>query len=149
MRLGLFSLVTLFADDIHKARAIAARSARWYAKQTITFSDALAAVRRQLWADQTFAMSRHDPDPQEPPDAIIHRLVDLACYAPKNAESRTQNASRLDRRWFTGNGIASLSVYRHRLQELWSAASSGRIEYEAGIGKDQARVRKRDASHAA
>jgi len=81
MLLGLFSLVTLFADDIHKARTIAARSARWYAKQIVTFSDALAAVRRQLWADQTLAMSRHDPDPQKPPDAIIDRLIDLACYA--------------------------------------------------------------------
>jgi len=26
-------------------------------------------------------MSRHDPDPQKPPDAIIDRLIDLACYA--------------------------------------------------------------------
>jgi hypothetical protein len=81
MLLALFSLVTLFADDIHKTRTIVVRSARWYSKETITFSDALAAVRRQLWTDQTFAMSRHDPDPQKSPDAIVDRLIDLACYA--------------------------------------------------------------------
>ncbi len=81
MLLGLFSLVTLFADDIHKTRTIVARAARWYAKEAVTFSDALAAVRRQLWADQTFAMSRYDPDPKKPPDATIHRLIDLASYA--------------------------------------------------------------------
>ena len=81
MLLALFSRVTLFADDVHNARTIVARSARWYVKEAITFSDALAAVRRQLWADQSFAMSRHDPDPQKPPDAIIGHLIDLACYA--------------------------------------------------------------------
>lgn len=79
--LGLFSFITLITDDILKTRTIVVRSARWYSKETITFSDALAAVRRQLWTDQTFAMSRQDPDPQKSPDAIVDRLIDLACYA--------------------------------------------------------------------
>ena len=81
MLLALFSFVTLFADDIHKAETIVVRSARWYAKEAVTFSDALAAVRRQHWTDETFAMFPHDPDPQKPPDAILDRLIDLACYA--------------------------------------------------------------------
>ena len=49
MLLALFSLITLFADEIHNAETIVVRSARWYAKEAVTFSDALAAVRRQLW----------------------------------------------------------------------------------------------------
>ncbi len=53
MLLGLFSIVTLFPDDIHQARGIVVRSARWYAKQTVTFRDALATVRRQLWAGRS------------------------------------------------------------------------------------------------
>lgn len=81
MLLGLFSLVALFANDIQQADNIVARSARWYAKDTVTFSDALAAVRRQLWTDETFAMSRSDPHLRKGPDEILERLIDLACYA--------------------------------------------------------------------
>jgi hypothetical protein len=81
MLLGLFSLVTLFADDIQQADTIVVRSACWYAKTTVTFSDALAAVRRQLWADETFAMSRPDRHRQKAPDGLLDRLIDLACYA--------------------------------------------------------------------
>ena len=81
MLLGLFSLVTLLADDIQHTDTIVARSARWYAKATVTFSDALAAIRRQLWADETFAMSRPDRHRQKSRDEILDRLIDLACYA--------------------------------------------------------------------
>ena len=81
MLLALFSLVTLFAEDLQKADTIVVRSARWYAKKTVTFSDALAAVRRQLWADETFAMSRPDRQSQETPNGLLDRLIELACYA--------------------------------------------------------------------
>ena len=81
MLLALFSLITLFTDDIHKARTIVVRSARWYAKEAVTFSDALAAVRRQLWTDQTFAMSQQDRHPRKSIDGILDHLIDLACYA--------------------------------------------------------------------
>ncbi|WP_375383483.1 hypothetical protein [uncultured Sphingomonas sp.] len=82
MLLALFSLITLFTEDIHKARTIVVRSARWYAKEAVAFSDALAAVRRQLWTDQTFAMSQQDRHPRidrrntRPPDqsCLPHRL---------------------------------------------------------------------------
>ncbi len=80
MLLGLFSLVPLFADDMHKTRTIIVRSARWYPKEAVTFSEALATVRRQLWTDQTFAMSRHDPDPKKPSNAAIDLPIELACY---------------------------------------------------------------------
>jgi hypothetical protein len=81
MLLGLFSLITLFADDIQRTDTIVARSARWYVKEAVTFSDALAAVRRQLWTDQTFLISRLYRDQQEPQDGVIDRLIDLICYA--------------------------------------------------------------------
>lgn len=79
--LGLFSLVTLFANDIQRADTIVVRAAKWYRKDTITFSDALAAVRRQLWTDETFRRSRSDADPQKVRQTIVERLTELACYA--------------------------------------------------------------------
>lgn len=49
--------------------------------QQFAFSYPLAAVRRQLWTNQTFALSRGDLDLQKSPDVIVDRLIDLACYA--------------------------------------------------------------------
>jgi hypothetical protein len=48
--LGLFSLVTLFAHQHMTKGADSARQTAWYRKPHPTFSDALAQVRRQLWA---------------------------------------------------------------------------------------------------
>ena len=53
--LGLYALVALWADAMHQTHALVGRSARWYQKDKLTFSDALAAVRRQLWADDTLS----------------------------------------------------------------------------------------------
>ena len=81
MLLALFSRITLFTDDIHKARTIVVRSARWYAKEAVTFSDALAAVRRQLWTDQTFSISQQNRRRRKSTDGTLDRLIELACYA--------------------------------------------------------------------
>ena len=58
--LGLFSLVTLWADDLmgNAATAPHPRTAAWYAKPLPTFSDAIAAVRRALWYPAELSMSR-------------------------------------------------------------------------------------------
>ncbi|MDB6110552.1 MAG: hypothetical protein JWR69_2302, partial [Pedosphaera sp.] len=49
--LGLFSLVTLLAHQLHRhsPAALTVRAAAWYTKSQATFSDALACVRDQLW----------------------------------------------------------------------------------------------------
>src|ERR671917_1972535 len=47
--LGLFSVVVLMAHAAHPDR-LPTRRAAWYLKPEPTFSDALAAVRRELWA---------------------------------------------------------------------------------------------------
>jgi hypothetical protein len=57
--LGLFSLVTLFAHQ-HIAKDVnAVRRTAWYDKPRPTFSDALAVVRKELWAqeEETFCGS--------------------------------------------------------------------------------------------
>ncbi len=53
--LGLFSLVTLLADRPLRSGGPPLRQAAWYQKTQPTFVDALATVRRQLWAAADFS----------------------------------------------------------------------------------------------
>ena len=55
--LGLYALIALWADALHQTNALFARSARWYRKNHLTFSDALAAIRCQLWTDEALSTS--------------------------------------------------------------------------------------------
>lgn len=55
--MGLFSIVTLWADKLQKQKGIEAKSSAWYIKKHPTFSDAIALVRQQLWQDQKFSTS--------------------------------------------------------------------------------------------
>jgi hypothetical protein len=78
--LGVFSLIALRADALQAAAPIAPRSASWYDKPLTTFSDALAAVRRELWAAEVFEISRKPPDTAKIPRAALERLISAACY---------------------------------------------------------------------
>jgi len=79
--LGLCSLVTLWAHPRMGSAADLARQAAWYRKALPTFSDALALVRRELWAQTAFCMSARDPDVEKIPRAFLDRLTDALCYA--------------------------------------------------------------------
>jgi len=79
--LGLFSLVTLLADRLIGTGACPARQAAWYAKAAPTFADALALVRRSLWLQTSFRMSRSDADMIQIPRALLDRFTDLLSYA--------------------------------------------------------------------
>ena len=80
--LGLFSLVALRARELHACGALMPRGAGWYRKDERTFSDALAAVRRSLWADAAcFPTSSRAGDRVKVPRALLDRLTDLACHA--------------------------------------------------------------------
>ncbi len=81
--LGLFSMVTLFAHRyMAKNSANAVRRAAWYEKQRPTFSDALAVVRKELWArEATFYGSLAETDTVKVPRALVERLTDALCYA--------------------------------------------------------------------
>ena len=58
------------------------RTAAWYDKPSPTFVDAIAMVRRHLWlASEGFPLSAGNPDTQELPVALYHRLVDSLAYA--------------------------------------------------------------------
>jgi hypothetical protein len=46
--LALFSIVTLWTNDLAKSQTLKPRTAAWYSKSVLTFSDAIAAVRQYL-----------------------------------------------------------------------------------------------------
>ena len=80
--LGLFSWTTLAAYALQKRHPMTQRRAAWYDKPSPTFVDAIALVRRRLWlASEGFSLSAGNPDTQELPVALYHRLVDSLAYA--------------------------------------------------------------------
>ncbi len=81
--LGLFSLVALFAHRHMAKGADGARQTAWYRKPHPTFSDALAQVRRQLWAQEraTFRGSLRQGDMVKVPREFLERLTEAVCYA--------------------------------------------------------------------
>jgi hypothetical protein len=54
----------------------------WYHKSYPTFADALALVRKELWAqEETFGGSVADAEAVKVPRALMERLTDALCYA--------------------------------------------------------------------
>jgi hypothetical protein len=76
--LGLFSLITLWAAEAKAA--LHSRTAAWYVKDDPTFSDAIATVRRVLWAVPNLSTSRINPRNVEIPAALLQRLIEAVCY---------------------------------------------------------------------
>jgi hypothetical protein len=79
--LGMFSLITLWANEHYKTQAPTVRIASWYRKSLPTFSDALANIRRQLWTRSNFQASRRGLDPTKISPGTLNTLIDMACYA--------------------------------------------------------------------
>jgi DDE superfamily endonuclease len=79
--LGLFSIVTLWAHDLSKSRKLKPRTAAWYPKAFLTFSDAIAAVRREIWGHQISFMSRPRRDSVEIPSHIWRRMENALAHA--------------------------------------------------------------------
>jgi hypothetical protein len=79
--LGLFSLVTLLAHPTCSGGPPPLPHTAWYCKSLPTFADALALVRRQLWAALIFPTSPLTDDPGKIPGTLLDHLCDLLCYA--------------------------------------------------------------------
>jgi hypothetical protein len=79
--LGLFSLVTLFAQALLHGQPLPVRQAAWYAKAAPTFSDTLAFVRQQLWPVTVFSTSPSSDEVIEIPRALFERLTDSLAFA--------------------------------------------------------------------
>jgi hypothetical protein len=81
--LALFSLVTVFAHQRMAQGWGIVRQTAWYRKSHPTFSDALALVRKELWAheEETFCGSAQENDIVKVPREFVERLTDAVCYA--------------------------------------------------------------------
>jgi hypothetical protein len=79
--LGLFSLVTLLAHELRPGQHLPVRQAAWYTKPLPTFADALAQVRRELWAVPVFSLSPRSADRVEIPRSLWDRMADALAYA--------------------------------------------------------------------
>lgn len=77
---GLFSLVVLMAHVLHPDH-LPTRQAAWYPKAEPTFVDALAAVRRYLWAQLNLPTPLAALGSLNSTSPLIDMLVEIACYA--------------------------------------------------------------------
>ena len=79
--LGRFSLVTLLAHPACSNAPLPLPQTAWSTKTLPTFADALALIRRQLWASLLFQMSPLTADPDKMPGTLLDHLCHLLCYA--------------------------------------------------------------------
>src|SRR5918993_3768613 len=80
--LGLFSLVALIAHRQRGQIPNAVRRVAWYDKRHPTFSDALALVRKELWAQEmSFCGSAQEVESVKVPRHFVEWLTDAVCYA--------------------------------------------------------------------
>ncbi len=78
--LGLFSVVTLLAQQSVKRGTLPVRQAAWYAKPAPTFADALALVRQTLWQHLLFSMCKRTCNVQKLSERQIQRLTSALSY---------------------------------------------------------------------
>jgi hypothetical protein len=79
--LGLYSVVALLGEALHRASPITIRAAAWYAKGEATFSDVLAAVRRECRGFLEIRTSQRDPSYAEIPRPQLDRLLNAVCHS--------------------------------------------------------------------
>lgn len=79
--MALFSITTLWADKLQGAGKLVIEQTGWYKKKTATFSDALAAVRKQLWEDYHFCTSTDDGQRCKIPVHALNFLTDRLARA--------------------------------------------------------------------
>jgi hypothetical protein len=79
--LGLFSITTLLAERLHRSGAMTPRQTAWYLKPALSFSDAIAAVRRQLWTSELMSCSPSDRENATIPASMLERWAQALAYA--------------------------------------------------------------------
>lgn len=77
---GLFSLITLVANDLSGAGKLKMQEAVWYEKQKATFSDAIGSVRQYLWEKQSLQTSGKEVEMIKIPRQYLQCLTDTICF---------------------------------------------------------------------
>lgn len=78
--LGLYSLIALWACDLLPETATP-RVAAWYRKKTLTFVDAIGAVRLALWIGDLYRSPPTARDDHKIPPDRLTRMADALCFA--------------------------------------------------------------------
>ena len=79
--LGMFSLITVLGYRLTGEQPMPVRTAAWYTKQTATFADVIALVRRELWTSMKYTNSARKSGYVPIPSEVLHGLIDTFCYA--------------------------------------------------------------------
>ena len=79
--LGLFSLVTVLADQLDRQEELSVGRASWYQKPFPTFSDAIAAVRRKLWHPRYYRVSGSETETFNIPRPLFNAVIETLAYA--------------------------------------------------------------------
>jgi hypothetical protein len=78
---GLFSLITLWADDLQQRGALRLEPSGWYAKKHPTFADAIASVRYRFWEQHCLSISGLKPDVHNLKLPWLNQLILMATRA--------------------------------------------------------------------
>jgi hypothetical protein len=79
--LALFSVIALLAARLSPGARLAVATASWYRKKHPTFSDALAAVRREVWREQGLLTSRRASHVRKLRPALRSAVTYALCHA--------------------------------------------------------------------
>lgn len=79
--LALFSITALWADRLQKSAPVAVQGTAWYHKERPTFSDALAAVRSQIWQQRDWGTFCETDDLTQIPRRILNELTSILARA--------------------------------------------------------------------
>ncbi len=77
---GMFSLITMMAQEFSKGGKLKIRSAVWYQKELATFSDAIGCVRQYLWEWRSFQTSPNEVEMIKIPRPLLQCLTDTLCF---------------------------------------------------------------------
>jgi len=79
--MALFSIITIWADHLNNKGLIYIKPTAWYLKKQLTFSDAIATVRQQIWRNNKFLTSVFKDDDNNLKTKLLRHLVFMATTA--------------------------------------------------------------------
>ncbi|MEO0775610.1 MAG: transposase, partial [Bacteroidota bacterium] len=79
--MALFSLVTLWADQLNSMKKLTVFQTTWYHKDYPTFSDAMASVRYRIWQYQIYLRSAKLTDRNKKRGSLIDHLAFMVARA--------------------------------------------------------------------
>lgn len=78
--MGLFSIITMVANELAKTGKLKINKAVWYDKEVATFSDAIGCVRQRIWEWQSLQTSGKEVEMIKIPRQYLECLTDTLCF---------------------------------------------------------------------